>query len=225
MKKIIFVTGTDTGVGKTILTSLLLFHLRRSGVHALAMKPFCSGGRSDVRRLQALQRGELSDDEMNPFYFDQPLAPLAAGGKKQGEIRLENVVQRINNLAKKCDCLLVEGAGGLMVPLGEKFAVVDLITALKCRVIVVARNRLGTINHTLLTVNALRSCGLKAKQISVVLMDMRNPDLSAQTNPAILAQLLRPISLAKIPYLGPNAASSTNLQMRYPEVQAILEKV
>ena len=81
--KIIFITGTDTGVGKTLLTALLLHHLRQTGVHALAMKPFCSGGRADVRLLQSLQRGELSDAEMNPFYFAEPIAPFVAAKKHE----------------------------------------------------------------------------------------------------------------------------------------------
>ena len=73
--KILFITGTDTGAGKTTLTALLLAHLRSQGLTALAMKPVCTGPRSDVRLLQSLQRGELSDDEMNPFWYQMPVAP------------------------------------------------------------------------------------------------------------------------------------------------------
>ena len=76
--KILFITGTDTGAGKTVLTALLLAHLRSQGVNALAMKPVCTGPRSDVRLLQSLQRGELSDDEMNPFWYQTPVAPIVA---------------------------------------------------------------------------------------------------------------------------------------------------
>src|ERR1700722_15876817 len=115
--KIIFVTGTDTGVGKTLLTALLLHHLRARGCRALAMKPFCSGGRADVRLLQSLQPGELSDAEMNPFYFKQPIAPLAASLGKRKKIPLNLVVEKIRAVARKCDVLLVEGSGGLLVPL------------------------------------------------------------------------------------------------------------
>ena len=76
--RIIFITGTDTGVGKTLLTGLLLHHLRQSGCHALAMKPFCSGSRADAEFLHAVQDGELTLDEINPFFFAEPLAPLVA---------------------------------------------------------------------------------------------------------------------------------------------------
>src|SRR6185312_6066960 len=74
--KIVFITGTDTGVGKTIFTGLLVRHLREHGVHALAMKPFCSGGRGDVKLLRAMQDAELTENEINPFYFPKPVAPL-----------------------------------------------------------------------------------------------------------------------------------------------------
>ena len=157
MKKIIFVTGTDTGVGKTLLTALLLFHLRQTAPsHTLAMKPFCSGSRADVRLLQSLQPGELTDAEMNPFYFAQPLAPLVAARKNQKKLRLNNVIQRIQAVQKQCDQLLIEGSGGLLVPLGADFNIANMIEKLDCQVIVAARNRLGTINHTLLTINHLQ---------------------------------------------------------------------
>ena len=74
MEKIIFVTGTDTGVGKTVLTAMLLTYLRKKGANALGMKPFCSGSRGDARLLRACQKGCLTLDEINPFYFDKPLA-------------------------------------------------------------------------------------------------------------------------------------------------------
>ena len=97
-KKIIFITGTDTGVGKTLLTALLLHHLRQTGVRALAMKPFCSGGRADVKLLQSLQPGELSDEEMNPFFFKEPIAPLIAAEKNHRIIRLKEVIDRIKHI-------------------------------------------------------------------------------------------------------------------------------
>jgi dethiobiotin synthetase len=201
-KKIIFITGTDTGVGKTVLTALLLYHLRRHTGRALAMKPFCSGGLGDVRLLQSLQAGELSDTEMNPFSFAQPIAPLAAAKKGQKPVRLSDVINRINLIGKRCDQLLIEGSGGLMVPLGKACTVADLIAKLNCRVIVVARNRLGTINHTLLTVNALKANGIKAKNLTVVLMAARKPDLSSRSNARIISNLVRPIRVLSIPFLG-----------------------
>src|SRR4051812_49414340 len=121
MSKIVFITGTDTGVGKTVVTALLLRHLRESGVKALAMKPFCSGGRSDAELLAALQEGEVSLDEVNPFYFSKPLAPWVAVKYEKGrkQVPLKTVLTKIFELKNRCEVLLIEGSGGLLVPLGE----------------------------------------------------------------------------------------------------------
>jgi dethiobiotin synthetase len=199
--KIIFVTGTDTGVGKTLFTALLLRHLRARGVRALAMKPFCSGGRGDARLLQSLQRGELSDDQMNPFYFSAPLAPLAAA-PRGGAVRLGDALRKVRQVAGKCDQLVIEGSGGLLTPLGPGYTFADIITKLPCRVIIVARNSLGTINHTLLTVAALEGAGIRRQRLGIVLMSVAKPDLSARSNPTILRALLAPMGVMCLPYFG-----------------------
>ena len=204
-QKIIFVTGTDTGVGKTLLTALLLRHLRQTGVRALAMKPFCSGGRGDVELLQSIQPGELADHEANPFYFKEPIAPLVAAKSHRQVIRLAKVLQSIRKVEKKCDVLLVEGSGGLLVPLGDGYNVADIIVRLNCRVIVAARNQLGTINHTLLTIQALRSRGIPAAALAVVLMSGPKPDASSRDNHAVLSSLIHSIPVLKFPFFGPKA--------------------
>lgn len=201
--KIIFVTGTDTGVGKTLLTALLLKHLRENGCHALAMKPFCSGGRDDVKLLQSLQEGELSDDEANPFYFSEPIAPLVSLQKRRKKIIANEVITKIRLIEKKCERLVVEGSGGLLVPLGLNLSVVDLIKKINPKIIVVARNRLGTINHTLLTLEALHTRGLR--DVVVVLMGNGRTDLSAQTNRKILSKLIA-VPIFELPFLGCNPA-------------------
>ena len=158
MSRIIFITGTDTGVGKTLLTGLLLHHLRQSGCHALAMKPFCCGSRADVEFLCAVQERELTLDEINPFFFEKPLAPLAAAREQHVSIKLPAVRRRISDLARRCEWLLIEGIGGVMVPLGDGFSVLDLIANLSCSTVVVSRNKLGTLNHTMLTVVRYATC-------------------------------------------------------------------
>lgn len=223
-RKIIFVTGTDTGVGKTVLTALLLNHLRESGVNALAMKPFCSGGHADVRLLQSLQPGMLSDGEMNPYYFEQPVAPLVVQKRGRG-IRLRDVVGKIQKISRRCDCLLIEGSGGLLVPLGPGFTVADLIRSLNCCVIVVARNRLGTINHTLLTVSALSAHGLKREVIRVALMVQGRKDLSSRTNQQVIAKLLKPIPVFGVPFLGTKASSRSKIVRSSPKLRNILKKM
>lgn len=179
MGRIIFVTGTDTGVGKTLITASLLFHLRSQGQNVLALKPFCSGGRDDALLLHSLQKGDITLDEVNPFFFKKPLAPyLAASPKQRKELGLRRVVKHIRKHAKRCDILLVEGAGGLFVPVGENWFIRDLIEALDCEVIVVSFDRLGTLNQTLLTVKLLPEQVFQ-KGCKVVLMGQAKADLSA----------------------------------------------
>jgi dethiobiotin synthetase len=202
LARIIFITGTDTGVGKTLLTGLLLHHLRQSGCHALAMKPFCSGSRADTEFLHAVQDCDMTFDEITPFYFSESLAPLVAARRHHRSIRLPEVLRQINRVSDRCPCLLIEGIGGLLVPLGKGFTVRDLIAKLDCEVIVVAPNRLGTINHTLLTVDALQHIGIR--RLKAVLMGSKEGAFSARSNRRILAELLAPVPVLQVGFLGSN---------------------
>ena len=148
---IIFVTGTDTGVGKTVVTALLLLHLREQGVRALGMKPFCSGSREDVEMLRAIQGDELPAPLVNPFYFEDPVAPWVAATNLGRTIRLSPAIRRINEAKQHCDLLLVEGAGSLLSPLGNRFTALDLVTELRVEVIVVAPNRIGCVGQVFLS--------------------------------------------------------------------------
>jgi dethiobiotin synthetase len=210
MAKIIFITGTDTGVGKTVVTALLLRHLRRSGCDALAMKPFCSGSRADARLLLGLQKNLLTLDEINPFFFAQPMAPAAAAGRRKN-ISLDTVLRKIRAVAGRCDVLLVEGIGGLLVPLGKNYTVADLITKLHCPALVVTPNRLGTINHTLLTVKAMQAIGIK--QVKIVMVDGKKPDISARANPKIIRKMAPSTPLILIPNLGFRASSEAGIKI------------
>jgi len=218
--RIIFVTGTDTGVGKTVFTSLLLYHLRKENHHALAMKPFCSGGRADVKLLRAMLDGELTEDEINPFYFPEAVAPLVSLRQRRRVIPLMDVVRRIRSIAARCDWLLIEGSGGLLVPLGENYLVRDLIWRLNCEVIVVARNRLGTINHTLLAMEAL---GKKMKNVRVALVAGKK-DVSSATNQKVLGDLLAPAEVFEVEFLGENASKSGSLKKNYGKVKKTLAR-
>jgi dethiobiotin synthetase len=218
--KIIFVTGTDTGVGKTLLAGLVLFHLRRTGRRSLAMKPFCSGGMGDVNFFSTLQDGELRAEEICPFFFAEPVAPLVAARMHHRKIRLAEVLDRISKVAQRCDCLIVEGSGGLFVPLGEGYTVADLIHRLNCVVVVVAPNRLGTLNHTLLTVNELKR--MAVSKLQVVVMNGAGSDLSSHSNERILRQMLAPIRLFSLPFLGADAARAGELEKNYKKIKKTL---
>ena len=221
--RIIFITGTDTAVGKTVLTGLLLYHLRQAGCHALAMKPFCSGSRADAEFLNAIQDGELTRDEVNPFFFAEPLAPLVAARKHHRSICLPEVLQRIKGLATRCQCLLIEGIGGVLVPLGEGFSVLDLIARLGCRAILVSRNRLGTINHTLLSVSALQHAGIK--RLRTVLNSSSKADHSTFSNISTLSELLDPIPIFPIPFLGRNPARLEVLKPSQKKLKKTLAQI
>lgn len=221
--RIIFVTGTDTGVGKTLLTGLLLHCLRQSGCHALAMKPFSSGTQADAELLRTLQDSELTLDQVNPFFFPEPLAPLVAARKHHCSIRLPQVLRSIRPVASRCECLLIEGVGGLLVPLGEGFTVRDLIAKLACEVIVVAPNRLGTINHTLLTIGALQH--IEINGLKTILMTPGARDSSTSSNPPTLAELLAPIPVFSIGFLGRNPLRPRALKELSSNLQKVLAQV
>jgi dethiobiotin synthetase len=205
MAKIIFITGTDTGVGKTVVTALLLCYLRQAGCNALAIKPFCSGSRADARLLRSLQNNLLTLDEINPFYFRQPVAPAAAAGRRK-PIPLDTVLRKIGAVGRRCDVLLVEGIGGLLVPLGKNYTVADLVSRLHCPALIVCRNRLGTINHTLLTVNTLQAIGIK--RLKIIMVEDKKPDISARSNPKIIKKMAPSAPVFLIPNLGFRASTA-----------------
>jgi dethiobiotin synthetase len=219
----IFITGTDTGVGKTLLTALLLQYLRRNGCHALAMKPFCSGGRDDVRLLHAVQDGELTLDEINPFFFEEPLAPLVAARAHQLSIRMEDVLRRIAYAATRCSRLLIEGVGGLLVPLGEGYTVAELIAKLNCEVIVVSPNRLGTLNHTILTIRSLQHIGIS--RLKVVMMAHGHTGPSLVSNPLILTELLGRVPVLTLDFLGADACHPAALRQVEKKVEKSLAEI
>src|SRR5450755_4776164 len=129
MNQTLFITGTDTGVGKTVLTALLTRFLRERGpaCGTAALKPICSGGRADARTLRAAMNGALPLDEINPWHFRASIAPALAARLENKSVKLAQVVAHIRVLQKRFEVLVVEGAGGLLSPLGENFDSRDLI--------------------------------------------------------------------------------------------------
>lgn len=199
---IIFITGTDTGAGKTVLTALLLAHLRSQGVRALAMKPISSGGRSDARLLHQLQSKDVTLDEVNPFCFTASLTPALAARREGRKVEMAAVIKHIRRMRARCDVLLVEGAGGLLSPLGVKLTALDLIRELRCRVLVAAANKLGVINHARLTVERLELDGNKSP--IVVLMDVPVPKTTSACrigNAQIIAEKMPKTAVFRIQLL------------------------
>jgi dethiobiotin synthetase len=219
----VFITGTDTGVGKTLVTALLLYYLRQHGCSALAIKPFCTGDRSDVHALEILQEHRLAEDVINPFFFREPIAPLVAARKQGRRISLDAVLRRIREVKEQCAYLLIEGAGGLRAPLGEGYSAADLITGLGCKVAVVGANKLGVINHTLLTVSELHNLGME--EVKVVLTTGSGSDISTQTNAPVLSELLGSVEVIAIPFLGSRATAARRIKKNCKKIEKSLARL
>ena len=206
MARIYFITGTGTGVGKTILTALLVKRLCQRGINAAALKPICSGGRGDARKLFAAMNGILSLDRINPWHFRAPLAPLLAARREDRKLKLPQVMAHLRKMQKHFDVLLVEGAGGLLSPLGELFNSRDLILALDAMPVIVAPNKLGVVNQILLTLEALPK-NVRTKTI-VVLMAPAETDAATGSNAKLLKQLSPKVKIFTLPRLGTSFSSA-----------------
>ena len=183
-----FVTGTDTGVGKTYVTALLTRSLRGAGLDTVALKPLCSGDRRDAEILRAAAGNELSIDEVNPHWFQAPVAPLVAARLEGRRVSLAALTEWFETASAGRASVLVEGAGGWLTPLMEQAGAADLCAELGLPVIVVVANRLGCVNHTLLTLESIRSRGLTCQ--GIILNSLPSPpDAAAPTNRALLEEL------------------------------------
>ena len=181
-------TGTDTGIGKTWVSALVIEELRKKGVEAVGLKPVLSGSREDAERLWEASGGALDLDAINPWWYKTPAAPLVASRIEGLTLEVEPMVEYVHKVQSSHDFTLVEGVGGWEVPMGEDFSFQDYARALRFPVMVVAANWLGTINHTLLTVKAIQAAGLEC--IGVVLNHLEaERDVAATTNRMILEEL------------------------------------
>lgn len=199
-----FIAGTDTAVGKTHTAALLVRHLRATGIGAVGFKPICCGGREDSEALHAASGGSVSLNEVNPVWLRPALAPYAASMVEGRMIDLELIRETYSRLRKEHAAVIVEGAGGWLVPITRDFSMADLAVEFGQPVLVVAANRLGAINHTLLTVRAVRTSGLSCA--GVILNQVKEPapdDGAAITNRALIEELLAPDNvqvLGEIPH-------------------------
>ena len=211
-RNVVFVTGTDTGVGKTMLTTWLTRHLRERGTDAVALKPLCSGGRDDAKTLHGANGGVLALDEVNPWHFRLPVAPVLAARREGRGVTLTEVVAHARAVAQRFEMVLVEGAGGLLSPLGKGFDNRDLLMALRAVPLIVVPNRLGAVNQARLVLGALPK--LARKRSVVVLVEQRTKDAAARTNAPLLAELEPGVMICSLPWLeetGPCPAGSRSL--------------
>jgi dethiobiotin synthetase len=186
--RIIFITGTDTGAGKTVLTALGLCYFQAGGKRVRAFKPFCSGSWNDADLLRQLHKPPLPREQVSPWFFNEPVAPLIAMRHENREVQLEEVLQMIRKASANAEVLLVEGAGGLLSPLGTGFNALTLIQELSPEILVAGRNRIGIINHALLTIACLESHRLPAWKFALM---GGNLDPSSATNHEALVDCVK----------------------------------
>ena len=202
-----FVTGTDTGVGKTYFSCMLIRELRASGIHAVGFKPLCCGDRDDAIQLAKASDDAITINECNPTWMRFPASPYAASIIEERLIDLQEIRSRWQQMKERFPAIVVEGAGGWLVPIHRDYSMADLAREMGLPVIVVAANRLGVLNHTLLTVQAIQAANLTCA--GIVLNNGIHPTNPVSvTNRSILEELLRGSS---IPILGELEADSTHL--------------
>jgi dethiobiotin synthetase len=209
----IFITGTDTDVGKTAVTAALLMLLRQRGVDAVPMKPIQTGCLKHGDDLvapdldQCLRAIHLTPtveeaEWMCPYRYIPACSPHLAARIARRPIQMRRMVSAFRQLAARHDFVIAEGAGGVLVPLDERRTMLDLMRALGLPVLVVARPNLGTLNHTLLTLAALRAAGLKIVGVVVVSTKRGRRGRIERDNLASIARLGRVKVLGRLPFIA-----------------------
>ena len=205
----IFITGTNTGVGKTLVAAGLAWALRKRKIDVGVMKPFASANRVFSKNYKSRDTAILAkasgvsdpDSNLNPFFYSIAASPLVASQLKQGRpVSIKIAVQKLKKLGRKHDFLIAEGIGGIMVPLTEKESVAAFVKQVDLPVIIVSTAQLGTLNHTLLTVMACEKFGLKTMGIILNKMS-KKPNMVEQKTAKVIERLTHLKVLAVIPFL------------------------
>jgi dethiobiotin synthetase len=209
MVRSLLITGTDTGIGKTTVASAIAAAMRRRGHDVGVVKPVETGCEvapdgsliaADAQQLLWAADRDDPIDRVCPFRFRAPLAPHVAARREGVRVELSAVVERVRSAVASCQLALVEGAGGLLVPLTETATFADLARACDLRLLVVVGNRLGALNHARLTLDWARTAQLCVAGYVVNTLHAE-PDLAAQTNVDMLRELCGP-PLGVLPFLG-----------------------
>jgi dethiobiotin synthetase len=220
--KAIFVTGTDTGVGKTLIVGLLAKFLQDRGLRVVTQKWIQTGDQgfsSDIKvhlKLMGKLKSYLS--LQSPYVFKLPASPHLAAGKEKKKISSAKIKSSFKALARKFDLVIVEGVGGSLVPFSKKKLVIDIARDLKLPVLIVAANKLGAINHTLLTIEALRR--RKMPTIGLILnnISLKQNKTILKDNPRIIKSISQERILGILPY-------SKNKDLLYKKFVPIGKKI
>jgi dethiobiotin synthetase len=214
----LFVTGTDTGVGKTVVAAMLLRSLRAAGVPCVGMKPVAAGFgtrgvNDDVLALAAAANVDAPIDDRNPYAFADAVAPHLAAEARGTTIDIAVIAAAARRLSVRADALIVEGAGGVLVPLGTSHDMLDLAVALGLPVLLVVGLRLGCLNHALLSALAIHRRGLELR--GWIANTLSAPMRFADRNVATLAERLgEPVVVIESPdvtKLGPDSLRALGL--------------
>nr|WP_295775482.1 dethiobiotin synthase [Rhodoferax sp.] len=218
-----FVTGTDTGVGKSLVACALMFHLRARYARIAGMKPVAAGaerapdgswGNEDVWALEAAATVDVSRSLVNPYLLQAPVSPHIAAQRDGVNIELQTIVDACNSLREQADALVVEGAGGFRVPLSATQDGADLAVALRLPVILVVGLRLGCLNHAVLTAESIAARGLK---LAGWVANHIDPDMpEQQANIDWLQSQLKAPRLADLPYSAMPDAQHMAAHFRLP---------
>jgi dethiobiotin synthetase len=195
-----FVTGTDTGVGKTFVVSRIVAALRKEGVDAVGMKPICCGDREDAEALHHASESAASINDINPIWFRTPAAPYTAAMIEGRTIDLALIRESFDRLRSSHQRVIVEGVGGWRVPIARDYFVSDLARDLALPVVVVVANRLGALNHTLLTIESIRASGLHCTGIIFNHVVPPESDAATITNRGILEDIAGAPVLSEVPF-------------------------
>lgn len=208
MNKAYFVTGTDTGIGKTLVSSALIYGYSRRGLKAVGMKPVAAGCMEqeggllseDVAMLKAAGNVTASLATHNPYAFKPAIAPHIAAAQSGVSIEPEVIQQAFSQLSRLADVVVVEGVGGFRVPLSDEMDTADLAQALHIPVILVVGMRLGCLNHALITIEAIQDRGL---ELAGWVANQIDPQMAAmEENLQALEQLIKAPCLGKIPHMS-----------------------
>ena len=197
-----FISATDTGVGKTVVTAVLGTLLKDKGINIGVMKPVQCGG-TDALYLKDFLKTIDPLEEINPYLAPEPLSPHLAFERQKTTIEIGKIKDTFNKLRNRHDILLIEGAGGLLVPLKVGYTVADLIKELDVELIIVSRLGLGTINHTLLTVAQAREMGIRVRGVIFNESATTEQGIPEQTNPSTIGQLTGVPIIGTVPRLDP----------------------
>jgi dethiobiotin synthetase len=201
----VFVTGTDTGVGKTVVAAGIAGAMRRDGIDVGVMKPIATGvprkntKSADAELLAKLSDSKDPDNEINPIFLPLEASPFAASRILNIDVKLEDVFSAFKHLSEKHEFVVVEGIGGVMVPIRKDYFVIDMIKEMKLPVLIVSRAALGTLNHTLLTVKACKESGLDIS--GVVINGLRSNNKVEATVGEIVHELTGVFVIGNIPFV------------------------